>query len=207
MLSNVRCILLPSSRVSKKQLYSSHLFSARYTRPCTTAQPALVRYVFHQPWSSTTLAVPSWCAVHWRDVDSHAWCAISSGCFFICEHPSPPSDSHLTCKDLWSSTQWCVFSNHQEDFAVLSSLDVKNVPLGHLLHYSFFFVCYSFPPVAISFSRAVITIQNLWAVYFEWKIAGKIEDLSWSLDKLMRSGSILEKLSQLGWQERNVQTH
>lgn len=33
------------------------------------------------------------------------------------------------------------FSNHQEDFAVLSSLDVKNVPLGHLLHYSFFFVC------------------------------------------------------------------
>lgn len=64
MLSNVRCILLPSSRVSKKQLYSSHLFSARYTRPCTTAQPALVRYVFHQPWSSTTLAVPSWCAVH-----------------------------------------------------------------------------------------------------------------------------------------------
>lgn len=99
------------------------------------------------------------------------------------------------------------FSNHQEDFAVLSSLDVKNVPLGHLLHYSFFFVCYSFPPVAISFSRAVITIQNLWAVYFEWKIAGKIEDLSWSLDKLMRSGSILEKLSQLGWQERNVQTH
>lgn len=39
MLSNLQHILLTSTGVSKKQLYSSHLFLACCTRSCANAQP------------------------------------------------------------------------------------------------------------------------------------------------------------------------
>lgn len=54
MLSNLKHILLTSSGVSKKQLYSSHLFLACFSRPWTIAQP-----VFLTAWLQLALFLPS----------------------------------------------------------------------------------------------------------------------------------------------------